>query len=136
MTKEWKDGLPPVGVEVEFDSGSHGWRKCIVKAIGDKRLIYQQVGVNDEECLYIFQMQFRPIKSPQEIERDKAIEEMLDVDMSESENVCEALYDAGYERLGEAPTLNDLSEKMHGYVFSLASGRELLKHFKIYPRGE
>ena len=149
MTKEWKDGLPPVGCEVEFDSGGHGWRKCIVKAIGDKRLIYQQVGVNDEECLYISQMQFRPIKSKQEIKREEVVEEMIALSREYVDKNCdsdsysmskgegEMFIDAGYERLGEEVDVFDFYRAFTPFR-DLDFGvmiEEVHKRFKIYPRG-
>jgi hypothetical protein len=91
-------GLPPVGAECETKIGNF-WKKCEIVAhvndYGEARAIYQMDNTWGHSSAPIF----RPIKS----NRDKAIEDMiniLDEDvMHTKKDVFGAIYDAGYRKV-------------------------------------
>ena len=97
-TKKWDgNGLPPVGVECEFENPDSGiWEECtIVAHYKDMAVCVDRVVIS--HCLY--SVAFRLIKT----EREKKIEGALTVlaksepslDRNIQEHYCQILYDAG-----------------------------------------
>lgn len=95
------EGLPPVGVDLQWFSSVYGWIGGKVVAHDDQTTIVRH---NDgyEGC-YLHNL--KPCKTPEQIaadEREAAIDEMNDfstmLDMTWSRKVCAALYDAGYRK--------------------------------------
>ena len=152
MTKEWKDGLPPVGVEVKLNYHNSTSGRGVVTAIGNKTLLFTHKGAVAENGYLIEYCIFTPIKSKQEIERDKVVEEMITLSRDYADKNChnnsmrkgegEMFVDAGYERLGEEVSEELLWRCIYENDASLSanvarfSAQQVLKHFKIYPRGE
>jgi len=100
---EWNgEGLPPVGVECEMSYAGHEWMNCVLIAHGDEQIIFKLDGCR-EFSGHRNNYKFRPIRSPQEIARDEAINGMAEI--IEYRNGCSPkplagwLYDAGYRKL-------------------------------------
>lgn len=77
------EGLPPVGVECEM-LWNKEWVKCVIKAYGDEQFIFKAQG-HKEWAGHINNFEFRPIRSPEDVARDRAIKDM--------ESVIDALID-------------------------------------------
>lgn len=111
------EGLPPVGVEVEWRTPNHWiheWSKGVINYISDFTVVFGIDVAEDpdkEVVMYRDQVTLRPIRSPEEIEREKAIDETVYFFVNHygnpkgSEgyiNIASALYDAGYRKVGAA----------------------------------
>lgn len=66
------EGLPPVGVECEI-LWNDDWVKCVVKAYGKEQLIFKAEG-SREWAGHIKNYKFRPIRSPEDVARNEAID--------------------------------------------------------------
>ncbi|MNR20393.1 hypothetical protein D3C85_1372300 [compost metagenome] len=104
--EEWNGtGLPPVGVVCEAKSTARGserdWFKSSVNYISEYTVVLDD-GKSGEFVAHPATMQFRPIRTPEQIaadEREAAMEHMRQVmEGSSSKSWVEALYDAGYRR--------------------------------------
>lgn len=69
------EGLPPAGVECEYELYAGEWRKCRIEFVGRELMI---VSTGDSEFSCNFYAKFRPIRSPEDVARDEAIEAMRD----------------------------------------------------------
>lgn len=68
------EGLPPVGVECEFDWSGEGFNVGTVRYISKQTVIIECAQV--ENSYGIEDLTFRPIRSPDEVARDEAIKAM------------------------------------------------------------
>lgn len=99
------EGLPPVGVECEYELYSGEWIKCRIEFVGRELMIVSAVG-GEFSCG--FHAKFRPIRSPEDVARDEAIEAMRDVGYTLpaairfTKEEMGALYDAGYRKAPDA----------------------------------
>ena len=102
------EGLPPVGVDLEYYwLDGKQWRKAkVVAHYADCPLLLDQDGLMVAE---IYRNKLRPIRSLEEIEREKAIDEIkLIIDSRFPGKPLSAgyaatdLYDAGYRKVGAA----------------------------------
>lgn len=98
------EGLPPVGIYVEWLSSAHGWLGGrVVGHDGSVAVVSHNDGYTG--C---HPHEVRPMPTPEQIaaeEREKAISEMLDLYINNgaywpmtSKQFCEILFDAGYRR--------------------------------------
>lgn len=109
---EWNgEGLPPVGAEFEgrfadYDDGRSSWAWGRVLAHGQRRIFYVD-RTGDEWSHAPADMEFRPIRTPEQIaadEREKAIEEMrrdttvTGVARAIQYDQAERLYELGYRK--------------------------------------
>ena len=96
VNTEWSgDGLPPVGVECEM-LWNKEWVKCAVKAYGDQQFIFKADG-HREWAGHINNFSFRPIRSPEDTARDKAIHAMSSSHKPcghATVGICADIYDA------------------------------------------
>lgn len=101
-SKEWGDiGMPPVGTVCEYYSAGGEWRKCEIVAYYFANVV--AVDVLDSAAVLMQPMMFRPIKTPEQIAKEKR--ENVIADMYETVMMgdsirygVEALYDAGYRK--------------------------------------
>lgn len=104
---EWNGGgPPPVGVEFEWRYGDQGWRVGYALYVGSVYVILK--ASHGEQHLYLRNMQFRPIRTTEQItaeEREKGIVEMARSMMAGTVVAGDAdiaratkLYDAGYRK--------------------------------------
>lgn len=105
---EWKYGLPPVGTEFEYSFGNVYWFKAtstyvvgdsgVVALCGTMESVVEQY-LDNEEC------EFRPIKSKEQEEKEKAIAEMIlaaepDGHLYNTASLfCERLFNAGWRKV-------------------------------------
>jgi hypothetical protein len=87
-------GLPPAGVECEakYRSGSSEWSpfKCVAP---DKELAFGWSG--DEPVILLEDLyEFRPIRSAEDVARDKAVSSMCDHWNLRTDLMCQSIYDA------------------------------------------
>jgi len=72
----WKQGeLPPVGEEcyvLNSKFGNSDWEKCVVRFKGNHIIVYDSESCS-ERTVHITDCQFKPIKTPAEIERDRVV---------------------------------------------------------------
>ena len=101
------EGLPPVGLEVEFSYKGTDQGTGIVLFYGTERCLIRNTskGMEREQSGDIRHYEFRPIRTPELIaaeEREWAIKDMLTATRTEKiisrRAVCELLYDAGYRK--------------------------------------
>ncbi|MNQ14501.1 hypothetical protein D3C85_274550 [compost metagenome] len=108
-SKHWsgpQDGLPPVNQQCEIiDENTGEWLPGIVIAHGRDEDNDQAVIQCDNAIWMGHAHEFRPIRTQAQIEaeaeeRQAAIQEMIPVAMqgADDEEICAALYDAGYRR--------------------------------------
>lgn len=101
MTNKWKDGLPPVGEEclVRHKVASKDLCKAVINFIGNKTFNATWSSCGTEFCNEIAAFDFRPLKTVDEIERDRLVElafKTLTIDNSDlAYKICQDLYDAG-----------------------------------------
>jgi hypothetical protein len=103
--KPWsgpEDGLPPVGTECEWKyADSQTWKATKILYIGS---VYAIVPAHDgEQHYYVQRMQFRAIKTPDQIAADKretAIRELMDIAQVDCRVTAARLVDAGFKREG------------------------------------
>ena len=97
--QEWNDSLPPVGAECEAYDVDQGWISAIVIWRDDAE------GVVVCKTLYGYDgySNFRPIRTPEQRERDEVISAAIEavVGAPEKANAFETLYDAGMLRRAE-----------------------------------
>lgn len=97
---EWNgEGLPPVGLPVEWYSDSNtGWQEIVVLAYHGDDAWIQPKG---KESMIVGNIaNFRPVRSPEQIaadERTKAIHELVKVTCI-SRGEAARIYDAGYRK--------------------------------------
>lgn len=97
------EGLPPVGVECEglfprHLGNSFEWQDCLVLYVFEHECaVKSKVTSTLHYC-----DQFRPIRSPEDVARDEAIEAMICaarcIDHTTLRGLVEILYDAGYRK--------------------------------------
>jgi hypothetical protein len=97
MSKEWKDGIPPVGCECEYTFGACvAWYKMTYhgKTAMGEYLIEKSNGAGD----IVEKVKFRPTQTQADKEREEAIEAMFDAALGSTgcNDTCTQLYDAGY----------------------------------------
>ena len=74
-------GLPPVGIEFEWRYGDHAWKTGSALYIGSVYVILKER--DDEQHYYLRDMQFRPIRTPEQIAAEqrnaaqKAIQDLI-----------------------------------------------------------
>lgn len=104
------EGLPPVGVECEFTSFSSGdvWHTGVVRYLSEHTIVIEftdMVNGKAESISHPRTMKFRPLRSPEDVARDEAIEAMRDVGYTLpaairfTKEEMAALYDAGYRKM-------------------------------------
>lgn len=69
-------GLPPAGVECEYELYAGEWIKCRIEFVGRELMI---VSTGDTEFYCNFFARFRPIRSPEDVARGEAIKAMREV---------------------------------------------------------
>lgn len=97
------EGLPPVGAECEYKLTNVNYRTDFsrgkVLAYGVQKVFMEHCSSKNEFIQSIVNIEFRPIRT----ERDKAIEEMLDLINAGTQlslvDAIEQLYDAGYRKV-------------------------------------
>lgn len=114
LAVEWDGvGLPPVGAECEFCSHSHpdSWHSGIVRYLSEHTIVIEFSGMVNgkaESISHPVTMKFRPIRSPEDVAREKERSEECDkifgilsgVDRTGNcSDMAEALYDAGYRKM-------------------------------------
>lgn len=100
------EGLPPVGCKCEVDI--EGWVECEVIAHFKQRsemvavFTIEHPDGSKKLDAYVAST-FRPLPSPEAIEREKAIAEMWEAVHKDEfdKSVVESLYDAGYRKVGD-----------------------------------
>ncbi|AMW64481.1 hypothetical protein QIT80_gp21 (endogenous virus) [Pseudomonas phage phiAH14a] len=98
------EGLPPVGIELEWRYDDHAWKVGMALYIGSVYVILK--ASDGEQHYYLGDMQFRPIRTPEQIaadERELAITDIcvvMDKDPSRPllREKAGVLYDAGYRK--------------------------------------
>lgn len=77
-SEAWTDGIPQVGVVCEYSLDKINWYTCEVLFVGKNCIVancYTDAG-EIEQCMYLQQTLFRPIKTAEEIEREEVIADM------------------------------------------------------------
>lgn len=111
---DWNgEGLPPVGLEVEWmPSLQHGWQRVTVLAYSGDDAWIKQLG--EPSTIVGNPANFRPIRTTEQIaadEREAAVADMLLLDpylpgtqlgMMSRQDFCRTLYDAGYRKITDA----------------------------------
>lgn len=99
------NGLPPVGVECEV-SVANVTGKCKIVYISETYSVFIHNG--SESCFNTYLCTFRPIRSVEDIEREKAIQEMKSIleQKCGTLGLCglalaEGFYDAGFRKVGK-----------------------------------
>lgn len=88
------EGLPPVGVECEFASCSipDRWYQGIVRYLSEHTIVIEHTVLANgkaESIAHPRTMNFRPIRSPEDVARDEAV-----YDLEHHDSSCESIYDA------------------------------------------
>jgi hypothetical protein len=113
MNIDWYgNGLPPVGVEFEWRYGDHAWKKGIALYIGSVYAILRSYDA--EQHYYLRDMQFRQLRTPEQIAEYKRLHEIrnactainskvadynVNLDCSAAMRAAiEAMIDAGYRK--------------------------------------
>jgi len=107
-TPSWSgEGLPPVGVVCDVfnrELSNPEWEKCTILFAGKHRFLYDSESCA-ERCGYIENLEFRPIRTPEQIESDariKAAQEWLkSIELEYGEDVadqCENILMAAEEK--------------------------------------
>lgn len=118
--KKWRgpeDGLPPVGIECEALAGVR-WISCDVVAHFRGRAV---AVVSGGESAFVFDLhELRPLKSKEYLEREKAIDRMLEEFHGLAAQNAAKIYDAGYRHRDtfaerEAELLKALSDLARSY---------------------
>lgn len=109
------EGLPPVGAVCEVrNSGLHNpvWEKCTILFCGKHRVLYDSESCY-ERCAHIEDLEFRPIRTPEQIAADKRLHEIRNALSAINSKVhfpndlvrgnilaaaVEAMIDAGYRK--------------------------------------
>jgi len=80
LTTEWSgEGLPPVGCVCEFQAALGNWAAIRITAHGEDSMLMKQVGKDNEQ--YISKdNNFRPIRSPKDVDSDKAFSELEELE--------------------------------------------------------
>lgn len=75
MTNKWKDGLPPVGEECEITVlDTDGlFRNCKILYIDSMSVVFSSSAASSMPK-YLSEVKFRPLKTPDEIERERVVE--------------------------------------------------------------
>lgn len=94
LVTEWDGtGLPPVGVECEFDWSGEGFNVGIVRYISKQTVIIECAQV--ENSYGIEDLTFRPIRSPDEVARDEVIANIcFEIGVRPNNIVVQQTYDA------------------------------------------
>ena len=79
--QEWDGGLPPVGVECEYQlkhDEPHKWSRCVIEFIGDRHIVVKswpdETMPEFEQCFKKREVKFRPLKSQQERQREELVD--------------------------------------------------------------
>lgn len=141
-----KEYMPEVGIECEFSNkGLENWREAKILATHAGYAWIETTIGKGIGTYHIPQIEFRPIKTKQDIEREEAIEHMVNISPYDPplnmKEFAEALYDAGYHngvKVGDevGPTEVDICIGVWHECGDDTLWEHLLRHFKIYPRGE
>lgn len=101
MTNKWKDGLPPVGEECEASvllngCSVHKWVKAEILKVFERECAVYAPEIGQLK----FSDQFRPLKTPDEIERERVVELAIETVIEETGGYphtdnLKVLYDAG-----------------------------------------
>jgi len=87
LETEWVDGLPSVGEECEAKNGA-SWRNCFVTAIGYDLMLCYDANTGEEYVRDKDPANFRPIRTPEEKQREELVKTILDnVDKKEFASV-------------------------------------------------
>lgn len=112
------EGPPPAGTvcEVDGSAGESGFGSCTILYSSSNVMVWQYIGSDFENCSYVGEREFRPIRTPEQIaaiERDNAINQMIGFvkdhpggrhgvrhlpQLQIQEEACCDLYDAGYRK--------------------------------------
>lgn len=108
--EQWSgEGLPPVGVPVEYRrrlAPNNKWYPTQINFLSGQHVIYCDSD-GDEVRDNPVDIEFRPIRTPEQIaaeDREEAITAMMALNPDENPNqslckwLCQALYDAGYRK--------------------------------------
>ena len=103
----WEQGeLPPVGEEcyvLNSKLGKPDWEKCVVLFKGKHIIVYDSESCS-ERTGQISGCQFKPLKSPAEIEQEELESEIKLVLKVKTDNLASTLaynlYDSGYRKFG------------------------------------
>lgn len=95
--ESWTNGLPPVGVEVEYMKYRCGynydWFIGTINYISDFTVVISQKGHDGETVGHPVNFKFRPLRT----EAERAIDEMVRLS-GVSTGAAKILYDAGYRK--------------------------------------
>ena len=91
MSKQW----PKIGDEVVIKVASNQYIGDLKYISNDYIILTQGIG---EQHFHSRSVKIEPVKSPEEVERDRVIDEMGEVFFGSS-LPCKALYDAGYRKV-------------------------------------
>ena len=103
--KAWVgSGLPPVGVEFEYRYGGRDWETGEALYVGEIYIILKSHHCG-EQHYYVRDMQFRPVRTPEQIAADERLRGIADIKIiadsaiAKSESASVAVYDAGYRKV-------------------------------------
>ena len=96
-------GLPPIGIDFEWRYGDHAWKIGSALYIGS---VYAILVANDgEQHYYLRDMQFRPIRTPEQIAIELQVETIKEIAIATGlragagqMEVARAIYNAGYRK--------------------------------------
>lgn len=113
---QWNgEGLPPVGVEFEWRYGDHAWKKGEALYIGSIYAVLKSTE-GGEQHYYLCDMQFRPIRTAEQIAAEERERQVAGIDRAfrvfvaartaehrghSGHELAEYLYDAGARMPGE-----------------------------------
>lgn len=95
LTTEWDgEGLPPVGVECEIKR-AFDWLPVIIKYISGYYTVTQTLG-GTEQAYQTSALQFRPVRSAEDVAREDVLNAMSDASIEFDSNnpIIERIYDA------------------------------------------
>lgn len=110
MTNKWKDGLPPVGEECEITVlDTDGlFRNCKILYIDSMSVVFSSSAASSMPK-YLSEVKFRPLKTPEEIERENLVNQMFtDAEVTGSKSSFERLVDKGYRKVKPMPLVTFL----------------------------
>ena len=141
-----KEYMPEVGTECEFSNkGLQNWREAKILAIHAGYAWIETTIGKGIGTYQISNLDFRPLKTQQEIEREEAVERMAIIggkgqSIFTVTSICEQIYDAGYHN---SPKLGDEVDALETIPTFLAGSLDFQLHvrflnlnYKIYPRGD
>ncbi|PBI79659.1 hypothetical protein A9993_07855 [Rahnella victoriana] len=124
------EGLPPVGLPVEYKLANRNYRsdfsKGTVLFYGEQNWLIKHWSSGNEFLEPVGGIDFRPIRSPEDVARDESIEAMCDVGYTLpaairfTKEEMAALYDAGYRR--PKPHADEVQECEHNSTRPTSGG--------------